>query len=147
MPRTDTEPERPVPLPDDASEPYWQACREGSLQMQRCAECGHLRFPPRPMCPRCQSFESGWLAMSGRGRLYSWVVCHPPLLPAFQSRAPLVIVLVELDENPELRIVGNLFDCPASEIAIGMPLEVFFEPVDAGLSLPQWRPAMPPSGA
>ncbi len=147
MPRTRAEPERPLPLPDDASEGYWRACRAGSLQMQSCGECGHLRFPPRPMCPRCQSFESEWLEMSGRGRLFSWVVCHPPLLPAFQSRAPLVIVLVELDESSELRIVGNLFDCPASEIAIGMPLQVFFEPVNAELCLPQWRPALPPRGA
>ncbi len=139
MPRTHSE--RPLPLPDDATRAYWQACRAGSLQMQRCSACAHVRFPPRPMCPRCQSFESEWGVMSGRGRLYSWVVCHPPLLPAFASRAPLVIALVELEESPKLRIVGNLFDCPASEIAIGMPLEVFFEEVTADVSLPQWRPA------
>jgi len=143
-PRADA---RPVPLPDDASEAYWKACREGSLRMQRCAECGRLRFPPRPMCPGCQSFECRWDAMSGRGRLYSWVVCHPPLLPAFQSRAPLVVVLVELEEGPELRIVGNLFDCPISEIEIGMPVEVCFEQLTPELSLPQWRPASHPRDA
>jgi uncharacterized OB-fold protein len=142
MPSSKTE--RPLPLADDATAGYWQACQAGSLAMQRCVGCEKLRFPPRPMCPGCQSFESEWVAMSGRGRLYSWVVCHPPLLPAFASRAPLVIVLVELEESPALRIVGNLFDCPSSEIEIGMPLEVFFEEVSAGVSLPQWRPEAKP---
>ena len=133
-------PERPLPRPDDASQAYWEACRAGELRMQRCGACGRFRFPPRPMCPRCQSFDCEWRESSGRGRLYSWVVCHPPLLPAFQSRAPLAIVLVELEDDPTLRIVGNLFECPLPEIAIGMPLEVFFEQVTPEVSLPQWRP-------
>ncbi len=138
MPET---PERPLPRPDDASQRYWAACRAGELRMQCCAACGRFRFPPRPMCPSCQSFECEWPAMSGRGQLCSWVVCHPPLLPAFQSRAPLAIVLVELEDDPSLRVVGNLFECPLSEIEIGMPLEVFFEHVTPEVSLPQWRPA------
>ena len=132
--------ERPVPAPDDATAPYWEACRAGELRMQRCRPCGHLRFPPRPMCPRCQSFEDVWVRVSGRGHVYSWVVCHPPLLPAFQERAPLAIVLVELEEDPDLRIVGNLFDCAHEDIAIGLAVEVFFEELTAEVSLPQWRP-------
>lgn len=138
--------ERPLPAADDASEPYWQGCREGELRMQRCQPCGHLRFPPRPMCPRCQSFDSAWVPVSGRGRVYSWVVAHPPLLPAFEERAPLVVLLVELDESPHLRVVGNLLEQEVQEgeagtrsIAIGMPVEVVFERVTAEVTLPQWR--------
>jgi len=92
------------------------------------------------MCPSCQSFECEWPAMSGRGQLCSWVVCHPPLLPAFQSRAPLAIVLVALAENPSLRVIGNLFDCPADAIEIDLPVQVWFEEVTSDISLPQWRP-------
>jgi uncharacterized OB-fold protein len=131
--------ERPLPRPDDATEPYWQGCREGELRMQRCQPCGHMRFPPRPMCPRCQSFDAGWVAVSGRGRVYSWVVCHPPLLPAFQERAPLVVLLVELDESPDLRIVGNLLGDESGPIEIGMPVEVVFEEVTSEVTLPQWQ--------
>ena len=35
--------------------------------------CGELRFPPRPCCPHCQSFDSEWRRMSGRGRIWSYV--------------------------------------------------------------------------
>ncbi len=134
-------PERPLPRPDDATEPYWEAARRGELAMQRCEPCGHLRFPPRPMCPHCQSFACSWARMSGRGHVYSFVVCHPPLLPAFEAAAPLPIVLVELAESPGLRVVGNLRDHPVGAIEIGMPVEVCFEEVTAEVTLPQWRPA------
>lgn len=131
--------ERPLPRPDDASQQYWQGCRDGELRMQRCTPCGHLRFPPRPMCPRCQSFECGWVPVSGRGTVYSWVVAHPPLLPAFVDLAPLVVLLVELEEGDDLRIVGNLLGEGPEDIAIGMPVEVAFEQVAADVVLPQWR--------
>lgn len=134
-------PERPLPRADDATEPYWEASRRGEFVMQRCEPCGHLRFPPRPMCPHCQSFGCNWVPMSGRGRVYSFVVCHPPLLPAFEQRAPLPIVLVELAEDQDLRVVGNLRDHPVDAIEIGMPVEVCFEEVTPEVTLPQWRPA------
>jgi uncharacterized OB-fold protein len=89
------------------------------------------------MCPRCQSFEAVWVRLSGRGSVFSWVVCHPPLLPAFQ--APLVVLLVELAESPELRVVGNLIDEGGDEIEIGMPVEVAFEELTEDVTLPQWR--------
>jgi len=133
--------ERPLPAADDASEPYWQGCREGELRMQRCAPCGHLRFPPRPMCPRCQSLESGWVRVSGRGSVFSFVVAHPPLLPAFAERAPLAILLVELEEGDDLRVVGNLMDAGPGDVEIGMPVEVVFERVSDDVALPQWRRA------
>lgn len=134
--------ERPIPQPDDATAPYWEGCREGELRMQRCQPCGHLRFPPRPMCPRCQSLDSGWVPVSGRGRVYSWVVCHPPLLPAFQERAPLTVLLVELEEGEGLRLVGNWAPGaePTGEVEIGQPVEVAFEQLDDDVVLPQWRP-------
>jgi uncharacterized OB-fold protein len=91
------------------------------------------------MCPRCQSFDSGWVPLSGRGRVYSWVVCHPPLLPAFQDKAPLVVLLVELEEGEDLRIVGNWMGEPEDAIEIGMLVEVVFEEVTEDVTLPQWK--------
>ena len=132
--------ERPLPRPDDATAPYWEACRAGELRMQRCRVCGHLRFPPRPMCPRCQSLDSHWVPVSGRGTVYSFVICHAPLLPAFEDLAPLVVLLVELAESPDLRIVGNLLEGAPGDVSIGMPVEVVFESVSPDVTLPQWRP-------
>lgn len=134
-------PQRPLPQPDDASAPYWEAARRHELRVQRCAACGELRFPPQPMCDGCNSFEVEWVALSGRGTLFSFTIVHPPVLPAFQQRAPFAIVLVELAEDARLRIVGNLLDCPLERIRIGLPVAVTFEDVTESVTLPQWRPA------
>lgn len=109
--------------------------------MQRCADCGHWRFPPRPMCPACRSFADEWVRVSGRGHVYSWVVCHPPVLPAFRERTPYAVVLVELAEDPGLRIIGNWRGPGAEAIRIGLPVEVIFEEAGEGITLPQWRPS------
>ena len=41
---------------------------------------------------------------------------HPPLLPAFAELAPYNVVVVALDEDPALRLVGNLVASPDGPI-------------------------------
>src|SRR5207248_7035731 len=121
----------------------------GELLMQKCSSCGRLRFPPRPMCPRCQSLDDEWVPMSGRGTVWSFVVPHPPLLPAFAKLAPYNVVVVALDEDPGLRLVGNLVASPEGPIneidpeiiRIGMPVRVVFQPAGEDIVLPRWMPA------
>jgi len=134
---------RPLPLPDEVSRPFWEACARRELRMQRCRDCGRLRYTPRVLCPSCRSACCEWVPVSGRGVIYSRVVCHPPVLPAFQERVPYAVVLVELDEDPSLRLVGNLLDCPPDRIRIGSPVRVDLEEVGEGILLPQWRLAEP----
>ena len=131
---------RPLPQPDEWSKGFWDACNAGRLEMQRCKSCQRFRFYPRPLCPRCRSLEWEYAPVSGRGTIYSWVVVHPPVMPAFQDRVPLAVVLVELEEDPELRLVGNLVECPLERIEFGMPVAVTFEKVAEDVTLPQWRP-------
>jgi len=135
--------DRPLPQPDPDTAPFWEGCRAGELRAQRCAGCETLRHPPRPMCPRCGSTEALWERLSGRGTLFSFVVAHPPVLPVFRERVPMPVVLVELAEDPGLRLIGNVVDCAPEELRIGLPLEVTFEAVAEDVTLPQWRPAPP----
>ncbi len=129
---------RPVPDPDDASAPFWNACARHELILQACDDCDAIRFPPRPMCPACTSFAHSWKPASGRGRIWSWVVAHPPVLPAFADRAPYNVVVVELDEG--VRMLGNLIDVPNGEIHEDIPVEVAWEDVEERVALPVWRP-------
>ena len=96
---------------------FWDAADEGRLVAQRCAACGRLRHPPRPMCPECQSLEVEVVTLSGRGVVYSYAVLHHPQHPAFEY--PVLAVLVDLDEG--IRVVSNLVGVEADEIRIGMP--------------------------
>jgi uncharacterized OB-fold protein len=136
----------PLPLIDSTTAPFWEATLRGELRMQACASCGGMRFPPRPMCPRCGSLEHEWHLVSGRGAVWSFVVPHPPLLPAFMPLAPFNVVVVELDEGSALRMVGNLVaspDGPINEIdpgtiQIGQPVRVVFQRVADDVALPRW---------
>jgi len=132
-------PLRPMPLPDEVTAPFWEGCRRGELRMQRCAECARFRFHPRPMCPHCLSLASEWVRMSGEGTLFSFVICHPPVLPAFQVQVPFAVALVELAEDAGLRMVGGVLDCAPDRLRIGQKLRVDFEEIADGVVLPQWR--------
>ena len=132
-------PRPPLPAPDDATAPYWEAARAGRLELPRCTACERLHFPPQVLCPHCPGDALAWTEVSGRGVVYSWVVVHPPVLPAFRDRTPFAVVLVELEDDPEIRIVGNLLGVDPGELEHGLPVTVEFERIDDEVTLPQWR--------
>ncbi|MGP4044160.1 Zn-ribbon domain-containing OB-fold protein [Streptomyces sp. 2A115] len=133
-----------TPVVDDDGAPFWGYGTQGELRIQACAnpDCGELRFPPRPCCPHCQSFDSEWRRMSGKGRVWSYVVPHPPLLPAYAEQAPYAVIVVELAEAPRIRLVGNLVSgpdaplnsVPPERIRIGVKVQVVF----SRSGLPRW---------
>jgi len=132
-------------LEDDVAAPFWQGTARGELLVQACGACSAWRMPPRPMCPRCQSLMVDWVPTSGRATIWSFIVPHPPLLPAYAELAPYNAIVVTLDEDPTIRFVGNLVataDGPINEvdpatIRIGAPVRVVFQAVD-DVTLPRW---------
>ncbi len=129
----------PLPLIDEFNREYWGGCKRHELQVQKCSDCGRLRFPPQPMCGHCTSVNADWIKLSGRGQLYTWTTVHPPVLPAFQDKTPYNVIMVQLDEG--IRMISNLVDCENDQIEIGMPVEVLFEEVTDDVTLPKFRPA------
>jgi uncharacterized OB-fold protein len=132
-------------LPDvgqSETAPFWAACARGELVVQACAVCGRRRMPPRPMCPWCRSLDARWDVMAGTARVWSFVVAHPPLLPAYAARAPYLVAVVELDDDPSIRLVGGI---EAESIAIGDPVRVVFSQVADDVWLPQWVAPVPPT--
>ncbi|MFF3484076.1 Zn-ribbon domain-containing OB-fold protein [Streptomyces sp. NPDC002701] len=134
-----------TPVVDDDGAPFWEYAARGELRVQACAGCGELRFPPRPCCPHCHSFDSEWRQTSGRGRVWSYVIAHPPLLPDYAALAPYDVIVVELAEAPRIRLVGNLVSgpdaplgsVPRERIRIGARVQVVF-PTAGDVRLPRW---------
>jgi len=124
----------PTTTPD--TQWFWDALKEGKLQIQRCTSCWTLRHPPRPMCAQCNSL--GWDAIeaSGRGTVYSFVLPRHPPWPWFDGT--YIVALIELEEGT--RIVSNLRDVDPSAVTIGMPVQAYVEKFDSGVALPQFRP-------
>lgn len=75
--------------------------------------------------------------MSGRGRIHSFTVNHQQWIPGSD---PYVIALVTIAEQDDVRLTTNLVGCDASEVHIGMEVEVTFEAHD-DVWLPLFRPS------
>jgi uncharacterized OB-fold protein len=130
---------RPALTRDNA---FWfEGARQHRLLIQRCARCGTLRHPPRPMCSKCRSYDWDVVDASGRGTVYSFVVNHYPQVPAFDY--PLAIGLIELEEGT--RLVANVVGIDPSDIRVGMPVRVEWVDHDPELSLPAFTPRRDPA--
>lgn len=142
----------PLPVTDDPVDAgFWRACGDGRLTVQTCRACGHAQHPPRAMCPACRSTDLCWRDAAGTGRIWSFTVAHPPLLPAFAPLAPHAVALVELDDFPGIRMVGALLRDGAAmfggvdpaTLSIGAPVRVGFVAMADDVALPCWTPVNP----
>lgn len=129
---------RPVPVVEPWSTAYWNGAREHRLVLTRCDSCRRYVHPPQPLCSFCQHDCLSPEQVSGRGRVYGFSIMHLTGVPGFEP--PYAVAVVELDEQLGLLAVGNIVDCPHEDIAVGMPVEVTFETLPDGVTLPQWRP-------
>ncbi len=60
--------------------------------------------------------------------MFSFTVNHQPWLP--DMPVPFVLAVVELDDEPGLRLVTRLVDVEPSEIHIGQAVRVVFDVVE-----------------
>jgi uncharacterized protein len=135
---------KPVPVPDEASAPFFAGALAGRLMLLRCRACGtfmsptaYLRVPVRPRCVSCFSADLGWAPSSGRATLYSFAIMHQLYDPAFAAELPYNIAVVETEEG--VRLTSQVLDCPAAELQIGMPLAVTFERLTDDVAIPKFR--------
>jgi uncharacterized OB-fold protein len=134
----DVLPSRVLPELDLANTAFWTGGEDGILRFEQCRRCATYLHPPTGRCYACHSTEVAPSPVSGRGVIYSFTVNHQQWIPGSD---PYVIVLVDLDEgSPDapLRLTSNLVGTEADDVAIGMPVEVFFIHCD-DVWLPQFR--------
>jgi uncharacterized OB-fold protein len=129
---------KPIPVADELSTRFWEAARERRLVIQRC-DCGYYNHPPRKVCDACLSQDLKFVAVSGRGKIYTFTVMHQRGVAGFESEAPFVNIVVELDEQPMLLMVSNLPGAERDRVCVGAPVEVHFEARDGDVVIPQFR--------
>ena len=125
---------RPAPVPDAASQAFFDAAAQGRLLIKRCAACSRYLAPSADACDACHSAVLDWRESSGLGTVYSFVIQHQVLHPGFAGEAPYNVIVVELEEGP--RINGN-YAGDNSDLRVDMPLRVVFERV-GDVSVPKW---------
>ena len=124
---------RPLPGPDEDTAFFWAATAQGRLEILRCADCRTWVHYPRPACRHCGGRTLAPETVSGRATIHSFTITHRPV-PGFEN--PFNVILVELEEQPGLRMVSNLIE---GDPAIGMPVEVTFERITDEVTLPLFR--------
>ncbi len=134
-------PFRLLPEVGPENEHFWRGGAEGALRFLYCAGCDFYVHPPLPRCPRCLAGPLAVRAVSGRARLHTYTVNHQPWIPGFDP--PYLVAIVEIAEQPSLRLTTNLVNCAAEAVRIGMPLRVVFEARDDGIFLPLFEPEGP----
>jgi uncharacterized OB-fold protein len=115
---------RPGPEPDEDSAPFWEGLRAHRVLVQQCAYCTLVRFPPMPGCPNCGSVAAERVAVSGAGRIYSWIVAHRPVGSLTEAELPCTIATVELEEG--CRMLGRLDPSAAPSVDLSV-LPVFID--------------------
>ncbi len=129
---------KPLPHIDEETRPWWEAAQRHELYIQKCRDCGDLRFHPRALCTSCMSSDTEWLRCSGRGKIYTFTVTNQNGSAGFRDSLPYVLAWVELDEG--VKLLTNIIDCPPDQVRIDMPVEAVFDDVTPDVTLVKFRP-------
>lgn len=130
--------DKPIPITDPGTQPYWDALRTHRLLIKHCSICGKSHFYPRELCPYCHHDTLQWIDASGDATVYSYTVARRPAGPAFKIDTPYVLAIVELDEGP--RMLTQLVGVAPEAAHIGARVRVAFDDVTPELTLPRFAP-------
>ncbi len=130
---------KPLPHIDEENRPWWEAAQRHELYIQKCRDCGDLRFHPRALCTSCMSSNTEWVKCSGRGKIYTFTVTNQNGSAGFRDSLPYVLAWVDLEEG--VRILTNIVDCPPAQVKIDQRVEVVFDDVTPDVTLVKFRPA------
>ncbi len=127
-----------LPNITDENAPYWRSARAHALELPFCMACEQAFYPVQVRCPRCLGSGWEWRKVSGRARIYSWIVVHQVYDPSFASRVPYITAVVELEEGP--RLVTNIVNCPPGDVRRDMAVQVVYEDLNDEVALVYFAP-------
>jgi uncharacterized protein len=128
---------RVLPDPSMESKAFWTGGEQGQLLIYRCGACTQFFHPPAPVCFRCRSTNVGPEAVSGKATVTTYSVNRHPWYPSFPP--PYIVAIVELNEQPDVRLTTNIVGCSTEAIQVGMKVEVLFEHCD-DVWIPLFKP-------
>ena len=129
----------PVPELDLDNRAFWTGGATGQLLIARCQQCGTWLHPPRPACRACHGTGVTPEPASGSGTVVTYTVNHQAWVPDLD--VPYVLAIVELDEQPGLRLTTRIVGVEPTAVTIGMRVRVRFEQIED-----VWLPLFEPDG-
>jgi len=87
--------ERPAPVPNDLTKPFWDACNERRLVLQHCSTCARLHYPPTQRCNQCGSGDHlVWKEVQGKGHIDVYFVIRDSRIRGFRSAQPINFAVI-----------------------------------------------------
>ena len=131
----------PLPSLDKHTRPFFTS---GKIVIQSCDQCNRVQHPPEDICYGCQSSEFAFIEHRPIGTVYSHTEITHAIHPLLEDVVPYSVVLISLEDAPELRIIGNIVNLHPDQIRIGMKVEAVWEKIRTEESedvflLPQWH--------
>lgn len=108
----------PVPLQTQDQNriyPFYDHLRENRLTTTQCADCRHIAWPPRIVCPECMSDRLDWVDFPEAGRIYAFTVQTAGTPPGLTP--PVVYALIDFDNG--VRIISPVVDCDPTDVEAG----------------------------
>jgi len=131
---------KPIPVPDELSKPFWDACNERRLIVQNCTACDRMQYPPQAMCAGCRSADHlAWREVSGRGHINGYCVMYDSRVGPLQADQPFNIAVIELEEDPAIKFLSSLPGVALDDVPVGAAVEVLFEPVSPDQLIHEWQ--------
>ena len=134
------------PVPDELTKPFFDACNEDRLVVQKCVDCTAragllvLQQPPADECNRCGGDNIEWHEVSGLGRIQSYVTMYDTPVSSLQEDQPFNIAVIELHEDKNALFLSHLPGTPVREVPMGATVQVEFEVTPAnGQKVAEWR--------
>jgi uncharacterized protein len=115
----------PLPALGHENRAFWTGGAEGRLLIARCGDCRRWLHPPIPVCDQCGSRNIAPEAASGRAMVLTYTINRHAWTPG--TKVPYLIAIVELVEQPKLRLTTRIVGCPVHGVRIGMAVEVVFQ--------------------
>jgi uncharacterized OB-fold protein len=104
---------------------FWQGGERGELVFWCCQVCEYYIHPYQPICPMCHSKNLAPQVVSGQATVATYSVNHQAWMPG--PELPYIVAIVEIVEQPSVRLTTNLVNIAPDAVEIGMPVRVTFE--------------------
>ncbi|MEW5902153.1 MAG: Zn-ribbon domain-containing OB-fold protein [Acidobacteriota bacterium] len=106
---------------------YWREIPQRyRLEAAKCQNCGFIAFPPRIVCPRCQSRKFEIIILANAGKIVTYTIIRVPPHP-FADQAPYAVGIIELDDG--VRLTAQVVDCAFEDLKVGQRVKVEFRKV------------------
>ncbi|MFT7600152.1 MAG: putative OB-fold protein [Acidimicrobiales bacterium] len=119
---------------------YYQGLLERRLVLNQCTECSTWHHPPRPICPACWSSAVTPRDVTGSGTVALVTILRQgPRQTGVDYEGGHVLVAVELDEQPGVRVAGTVIGVPAEQIGVGDRVRLVWTDIDGAAPRPDFE--------